>query len=437
MKKIFAILLLLPAIVFGQTLPSPTYKAVTVSGGAITNNTAGAAATIGGSTPVNGSPGTFFYPTYFTNPGTGVAAKFNRIQIGAESLASLDVLGGNTQTVSSWVGTWLPAAMPFASLAVTSQIGVNAIVAAARTSDYRAWTGGASGGAGSYFFALNDDTGAGNPIACGLCGVAMRAASVTGITLNQLDISNFGAVVDSTPNGGVVGGTTYGLGITAGAYYNTLNNATAAIYIGNGQNAKFRKGIIFFAGASVGGLDTSVGAGGGGVAIEMGTGQSLRWLDNTNAVKAELWGTSTGITVPQGFNGRTTGVAATAGNIGEYQTQSNTATSMTTNTPANCTSKSLTAGDWDVWGTVTFVPAGSTTVAALYGGINTTSATLPSLGNYAGIVATLQTGQTQILNVPMQVVNVSGTTTVYVVGQSSFGASTMTCNGNLYARRRN
>ncbi|KAA1013044.1 hypothetical protein FVF58_09645 [Paraburkholderia panacisoli] len=408
---------------------SPTFT------GTVTNNSAGNSLTIGGSTPVNGSPGTFFYPTYFGNAGTGVAAKFNRMQVGTEALSSLDLITGNNQTTSSWVSSWLPAAMPFASIAVTSQIGVNAIVAASRTSDYRTWTGGASGGAGSYFFALNDDTGTGNPIACGLCGVVMRASGVTGISLNQLDVSNFGSVVDATPNGGVVGGTTFGLGITAGAYYNTLNNATAAIYIGDGQNAKFRKGIIFFAGTNSG-LDTSVGAGGGGVAIEMGTGQSLRWLDNTNAVKAEMWGTSTGVAIPQGLNGVTNGVAATAGNIGEYQPANTTGTSLTTNTPANCASKSLTAGDWDVWGTVTLVPAGTTTVAALYGGISTTSATLPSLGNYADIVATFATGQIQTLSVPMQIVNVSSPTTVYVVGQASFGASTATCNGNLYARRR-
>jgi hypothetical protein len=415
---------------WGSTLGATSFN------GTVTNNTAGTAVSIGGSTPVSGSPGTFFYPAYFGNAGTGVGAKYNRLLVGTEALGSFDVVAGNHQTTQSWVNTWLPSAMAFASIGVTSQIGGDAIVAAARTSDYRAWIGGASGGAGSYLFALNDDLGSGNPIACGACGVAMRASGNTGITLNQFDVDNFGAVVDSTPYGGVVGGATYGIGITAGAYFNTLHNATAAIYIGNGQNAVFRKGIQFFAGATLGGLDMSVGAGGGGVAIEMGTGQTLRWLDNTNATKAEMWGSATGLNISPGIVGTGSATTPATGLIGELKSNFTGPVSLTSGTSANCASVSLGAGDWDVWGSILFTPAGTTTIAGLSGGTNTTSATLPGAPAYSLIAATLTTGQNQVINVPTWPRQLASTTTVYLVGNATFGTSTMTCSGEIWARRR-
>jgi hypothetical protein len=109
---------------------------------------------------------------------------------------------------------------------------------------------------------------------------------------------------------------------------------------------------------------------------------------------------------------------------------------MTAGTTANCTSKSLTAGDWLVWGSVQFNPAGTTTVSAIYAGINTTSATLPASGSqYNNLISTFTTGQAQILSTPMVIENLASTTTVFLVGNSSFGTSTMTCNGWINAVR--
>jgi hypothetical protein len=137
-----------------------------------------------------------------------------------------------------------------------------------------------------------------------------------------------------------------------------------------------------------------------------------------------------------GIVGTTAANNANAGSVGEFASNSTTGTSLTTSTAANATSISLTAGDWDIWGTVYFNPAGTTTVSQINAGISTTSATLPSLGSYAALTATFTTGAGQILAAPMTRLSLSTTTTIYMVAQGSFATSTMTCNGYIDARRR-
>lgn len=136
-----------------------------------------------------------------------------------------------------------------------------------------------------------------------------------------------------------------------------------------------------------------------------------------------------------GIVGTTAADNANAGSVGEVLSNQTNSTSLTTSTPANATSVSLTAGDWDVTGAVQFVPAGGTTVSSVFAGIGTVSATLPSFPNLAGFNTTFATGSGEIVNVPTTRINVSTTTTVFMVAQSAFGTSTMTCNGFIRARR--
>lgn len=136
-----------------------------------------------------------------------------------------------------------------------------------------------------------------------------------------------------------------------------------------------------------------------------------------------------------GITGTTTNNNASAGSVGEYPNNTTSGTSMTTGTPANCTSQSLTAGDYDVQGVVQFSPGASTTVSQLLAGISTTSATFGGFANNTVLGLTFTTGAAQTISTPVVRVSLSGTTTVYVVGQSSFGVSTMACNGFIRARR--
>lgn len=129
---------------------------------------------------------------------------------------------------------------------------------------------------------------------------------------------------------------------------------------------------------------------------------------------------------------------ANTGSIGEYITATGTAVSMTTATPANVTSISLTAGDWDVWGNIEFDPTGTTVLNNAQCSIGVTSATLASAPNksFSSNPSGLGTGITLTQIPPMQRINVSATTTVFLVAQAGFNTSTLTTTGIIQARRR-
>lgn len=146
--------------------------------------------------------------------------------------------------------------------------------------------------------------------------------------------------------------------------------------------------------------------------------------------------------------GQTLGTAtndnASAGNVGEYITSSiasGSAVSLTNGTPANMTSASLTAGDWDVSCTLMYSGTATTSVNYLTGSLSTTSATLNTTpgfitGRFAGIATIFNVGAAAITELvgPARF-SLSGTTTVYCVAQSGFTASTEAVFGLLRARR--
>lgn len=135
-----------------------------------------------------------------------------------------------------------------------------------------------------------------------------------------------------------------------------------------------------------------------------------------------------------GIVGTTTVNNANAGSIGEHITASVASTAITTGVAANTASIVLTPGDWEVSGSIQFVPTGVPTSFA--GGISTTSAALPAGGqlstNFYGM--TLASGTAWSFPVPTQRINVASNTTVYLVGQSGFGGTAVT-NATIRARR--
>jgi hypothetical protein len=150
---------------------------------------------------------------------------------------------------------------------------------------------------------------------------------------------------------------------------------------------------------------------------------------------------SANLATPQSAAGVTDGSSAAAGRIGEVITasvDSGSAVSLTAGTAANITSISLTAGDWDVRGQCATAPAGSTIQTVTACAVNTTSATLPGGGNLTGYIYlpfTASAGQPVIAPTSVSRVNVSSTTTVFLVINSSFSTSTNTAYGVIVARR--
>jgi len=139
--------------------------------------------------------------------------------------------------------------------------------------------------------------------------------------------------------------------------------------------------------------------------------------------------------------GTTTNNNAAAGHIGEFISATVLAGSsvgLTTTTPADVTSISLTAGDWDVWGTVAFNPAGGTVTSQAAAWISTTSHTIPTqpnagayinlpIASTGGSAPTLPTGTTRL--------SLASTTMVYLSCYSVFTTSTLGAYGFIGARR--
>jgi hypothetical protein len=139
--------------------------------------------------------------------------------------------------------------------------------------------------------------------------------------------------------------------------------------------------------------------------------------------------------------GTTTNDNAPAGFIGEFISSTvliGSAVSLTTSTPANVTSISLTAGDWDVRGTVAFSAGASTTYSQIVGALSSASATLPTnagLGLTTLFNNPFTTGTAQVISVGPARFSLAATTTIYLVTQAGFGVSTLAAYGFLGARR--
>jgi hypothetical protein len=134
--------------------------------------------------------------------------------------------------------------------------------------------------------------------------------------------------------------------------------------------------------------------------------------------------------------------AALAGEIGEYiESEVLVGSSVSVPgaaAPVNVTSISLTAGDWDVWGTVHSNPASGTTTAQIRAWISSTSAsapTAPNAGAYVQVVNSFAANAFQCLSISPKRFLLSGTTTVYLSCLMVYGVSTMGAFGHIAARR--
>lgn len=183
----------------------------------------------------------------------------------------------------------------------------------------------------------------------------------------------------------------------------------------------------------------------GGNITLTGSGAAVITLPATTSTLASL-GLAQTFTAAQnmsaGLVGSATNDTATAGNIGEYISANvaiGSAAGLTTATPANVTSISLTAGDWDVEGNVGFIANTGTLATLLIATINNgTSATLPTAPNdgaYAQQQIALPAAATQIIPTGRFRVSLSGTTTIYLIAQATFTVSTLTAYGFIGARR--
>jgi hypothetical protein len=143
-----------------------------------------------------------------------------------------------------------------------------------------------------------------------------------------------------------------------------------------------------------------------------------------------------------GIVGTNTNNNAQAGSVGEVISAvvlTGAAVALTTGVCANVTTLSLTAGDWDVTGTVGLNFGGTTVPQSVQAGISTTSATMPGFSTMGGatqlIGASFATGFPVGLGTGTARLSLASTTTVYLLATVGFTTSTAAAYGVIWARR--
>jgi hypothetical protein len=140
--------------------------------------------------------------------------------------------------------------------------------------------------------------------------------------------------------------------------------------------------------------------------------------------------------------GESTTGSATAGNIGEYIESViavGSATSLVTATSKTVTSISLTAGDWDVAGNVSYVLGATTNISFLQSSISLATNTSDlTNGRTTGMAMNpfVPTAGTDFMTSIQPVrFSLSGTTSIFLIANASFTVSTTTAYGIIRARR--
>ena len=127
---------------------------------------------------------------------------------------------------------------------------------------------------------------------------------------------------------------------------------------------------------------------------------------------------------------------ATTGNIGEYLTAANSsAITLSNNAAVNIASISLTSGDFDVWGAITFGNSGTTLYTACQCAIAVSSNSVPLPMNYQ-VTFTAGDAPTFPAQITRVVSSVTQTAFLNALAAWSSATPTPTAAGNIYARRR-
>ena len=145
-----------------------------------------------------------------------------------------------------------------------------------------------------------------------------------------------------------------------------------------------------------------------------------------------------------GIIGTTTNDSAASGSVGQVISSvitSGSPVSLTSGMGADITSISLAAGDYIIWGNVSFLGNVSTLGAYLIGWMNTTSVTPTDSSLYGGVdlgspgLAISANSTIYGVNVPQRRLSLAAPATLYLSCQAGFTVSTLGAFGGIYALR--
>lgn len=306
------------------------------------------------------------------------------------------------------------------------------------------------------------------------CFLALASAAAFGTTTVPVQLLNptgstAGQAIVSTGSASAPGWSTLGLsGLSAISANTLIGNATGssatptAVSVtgcnGAAQALQWTSGSGFgcnsnvaTAGAnanitSLTGLTTPLGTWAGGLGANNSAANGVPIFSAGAATVTAATGTgspvlatSPTITTPT-LTGTTSGACASAGNIGECKQSSvpiGTAVSVSNNTATTVTSVSLTAGNWLCSGNVFFGPNAATVTSAEAGWISSTAPpsipTTPNSGSYAALnnLSSTAGGNANAMPVGEIPINVTTTTTVYLVAYATFTTNTMAAYGAI------
>ena len=136
--------------------------------------------------------------------------------------------------------------------------------------------------------------------------------------------------------------------------------------------------------------------------------------------------------------GTATNDSAAAGRIGEFteaEVTTSGALSLTSVTNLDVCTLALTAGDWDVWGTLYFLPVGATIVNQ-QGWIGTAAGTNPGDVAKGAYILNTNVGTGQwVAPVGQRRISLAASGSVYLTARSNFSVGTTTVAGYIAARR--
>lgn len=271
------------------------------------------------------------------------------------------------------------------------------------------------------------DTGSANITSVGTVSTGTWQATVIGMTYGgtgaNLTPSNGGIIYSNASTMAVLAGTATANKMLLSGSSTTPSWSTSTI------SSTFTANNLLYASATntVSGLATA----NNGVLVTNGSG--VPFVSSTLPAI---------ITIPTPvINGFTDASNATTGIVGQTLDSSfASSVAMTSGAATQIASLSLTAGDWELWGTFVSSPAGATTQSIIAACISTTTATV-AFPSSAATASSVFLSTSTPAGVPLSIVlnsihvKLSGTTTYYLNARSDYAISTLTGGGILLARR--
>lgn len=400
MKKLILLLLALPLSALAQ-LQSPTYSSVTITPPASSTTQALNTAQ---SSPTSGSiAGPLFYNYFQINHNYQITGSDNR----AIGFYEQFVSGGTDQT----------------GRAIAMFINQNHGTASASGGDHIAFA--------SQEYTNAVDTSGGQEYAISSAAIAASGASVTALVGEEIDVE-----VD---NGATVPARYAIRAVNQGANTASTQDDAAFAVMSSVAGGGFKHAFQLSNYMGQVPIQTSGDFFQADSAMIIGNWANLPNLTVTGDILSFPNVTLTGggaLALAEGIIGTTSGASAPAGYVGDSPKASSSQVSMVTGVAENCASLPLSAGDYNVQGTIQFNPDTTTAPSYIAADVSGSQSTFdPTVGNSQQLVASFSAGRAQALSTPIVHETFSAATTIYLIGASNFGGGTMTCSGKISATR--